>query len=128
MGHFRSPIPKRRWSTKSPARLKELSGFGTKSGSLSNLSLIRSKSNPLSDTNVLSINTSAKPLRASRKISQKDQTAKLVMIKCQRMTCDKTFEEIEIALPECVYDNLEPEGGITRNGEERKFFGSKLCW
>jgi len=123
---FRSPIPKRRWSTKSPARPTELSSVGNKSGSLSNISLIRSKSNPLSDTNVLSIKTCSRPPRASRKSIHKDPTAKLIMIKCQRMTYDKTFEEIEIAVPLSVYDNLEPEGEITRNTEERKSFGSKL--
>ena len=42
------------------------------------------------------------------------------------MTSDKTFEEIEIAVPESVYDNLEPDRDITRNTEERKSFGSKL--
>lgn len=123
---FRSPIPKRRWSTKSPARLNELTSTGMKSGSMSNLSLIRSKSSPLSDTNVLSINTSSKPPRASRKNSLKDQPPKLKMIKCQRMTGDKTCEEIEIAVPESVYDNLEQDGEITRNTEERQSFGRKL--
>jgi hypothetical protein len=42
------------------------------------------------------------------------------------MTDDKTFEEIDIAVPESVYDNLEQDGEITRNTEERQSFGRKL--
>ena len=42
------------------------------------------------------------------------------------MTCDKTFEEIEIAVPESVYDNLEPEVDVTSNTDERLSFGRKL--
>jgi len=123
---FRSPIPKRRWSTKSPARLHELSSTGIRSGSLGNLSLIRSKSSPLSDTNVISISTSSKPPRASRKTVRKDQTSKLKMIKCQRMTQEKTFEEIEIAVPESVYDNLENDEVTARHTTDKQSFGQKL--
>ena len=36
----------------------------------------------------------------------------MVTIKCIRLTVDKNCEEIEIEVPEAVYDNLEEEEGV----------------
>ena len=53
----------------------------------------------------------------------------MVTIKCIRLTVDKNCEEIEIEVPEAVYDNLEEEqsdeGGDTA-GVEKGNWGTKL--
>ena len=45
----------------------------------------------------------------SRRFSGLEQGDKMVTIKCIRLTVDKNCEEIEIEVPEAVYDNLEEE-------------------
>ena len=42
------------------------------------------------------------------------------------MTQDKTFEEIEIAVPESVYDNLENEEVIAKHSTDKQSFSQKL--
>ena len=47
-----------------------------------------------------------------RRFSGLDQGDKMVTIKCIRLTVDKNCEEIEIDVPEAVYDNLEEEQSV----------------
>ena len=65
----------------------------------------------------------------SRRFSGLEQGDKMVTIKCIRLTVDKNCEEIEIEVPEAVYDNLEEEqsdeGGDTAE-EEKDNWGTKL--
>ena len=69
----------------------------------------RSKSNPGSDT-VISVSTKRdKTPKMSRRLSGQEQAEKVVTIKCMRLTREKNYEEIEIELPEAVFDNLEEE-------------------
>ena len=65
----------------------------------------------------------------SRRFSGLEQGEKMVTIKCIRLTVDKNCEEIEIEVPEAVYDNLEEdeEAECMDNIEgEKDSWGSKL--
>ena len=65
----------------------------------------------------------------SRRYSGLEQGDKMVTIKCIRLTVDKNCEEIEIDVPEAVYDNLEEEEGVEggENAEvEKDNWGTKL--
>lgn len=53
----------------------------------------------------------------------------MVTIKCIRLTVDKNCEEIEIEVPEAVYDNLEEEQsdeGVNNAEVEKDNWGTKL--
>jgi len=108
---FKSPSSSRRSSAKSPVRGKEnLPSLRLKVGSSSNVS-VRSKSSTRSDSSMVSIYTGRnKTPRMSRRFSGQEQSQKMVIIKCLRLNGDKSCEEIEIEVPEAVYDNLEEEG------------------
>lgn len=93
---------------------------------------VRSKSSTLSstksDTSMLSVSTTKTP-RASRRFPEKDRE-KMITIKCQRLTADKTYEEVEIEVPAPVYENMQAYGDHSsmqaRNNKERKTLGNKL--
>ena len=101
---FKSPSPIRRSRTKSPVSMT-FSSLRLKEGSS------RSKSNLRSDTNsAVSVSTKRdKTPKMSRRLSGQEQAEKVVTIKCMRLTREKKHEEIEIELPEAVFDNLEEE-------------------
>merc|ERR1739842_74764 len=71
----------------------------SKMGSLSSM---RSKSSTLSstksDSSMLSVSTTKTP-KTNRKSPEKEKGEKMVLIKCQRLTADKTYEEVEIEVP-----------------------------
>ena len=71
----------------------------------------RSKSSTRSDTNsVISVSTKRdKTPKMSRRLSGQEQAEKVVVIKCMRLNREKDYEEIELELPEAVFDNLEEE-------------------
>lgn len=104
----------------------------SKLGSLSSMS-VRSKSSTLSstksDTSMLSVSTTTKTPRASRRFPEKDRE-KMITIKCQRLTADKTYEEVEIEVPAPVYENMQAYGDHNsiqaRNNKEKKTLGNKL--
>jgi hypothetical protein len=54
----------------------------------------------------------------------------MITIKCQRLTADKTYEEIEVEVPAPIYDTIQlynDTGSLTaRNVKERKSLSSKL--
>ena len=61
---------------------------------------------------MISISTGRnKTPRMSRRFSGHEPSDKMVIIKCLRLNVDKNCEEIEIEVPEAVYDNLEEEEG-----------------
>jgi len=103
----------------------------SKLGSLSSMS-VRSKSSTLSstksDTSMLSVSTTKTP-RSSRRFPEKEKE-KMITIKCQRLTADKTYEEVEIEVPAPVYENMQAYGDHSsvqaRNNKERKTLGNKL--
>ena len=67
--------------------------------------------------------------RMLRRFSDLEQGDKMVTIKCIRLTMDKNCEEIEIEVPEAVYDNLEEEEGVEggENAEvDNSNWGTKL--
>ena len=67
--------------------------------------------------------------RMPQRFSSLDQGDKMVTIKCIRLTVDKNCEEIEIEVPEAVYDNFEEEEGGEggENAEvENDNWGTKL--
>lgn len=105
---FKSPSSTRRSRTKSP-RGEKFSSLRLKPRSESNVS-VRSKSSNMSDSSMISISLGRnKTPRMSRRFSGLEQVEKMVTIKCIRLTVDKNCEEIEIEVPEAVYDNLEEE-------------------
>merc|ERR1719222_145915 len=108
-------------SPSSPALLRG------KTGSLSSVSM-RSKSSTLSstrsDTSMQSVKRDtatkqapisivtnpAKTPKTSRKAGEKG-AEKMITIKCQRLTADKTYEEVEIEVPAPVYETLQGREG-----------------
>lgn len=110
-------------STRSPS----LGNRNKLMGSLSSMSM-RSKSSTLSSTksdtsmqsittnsrNTISITTKKTP-KVSRKSGNKDkegkqnggQEEKMITIKCQRLTADRTYEEVEIEVPAPIYETMQ---------------------
>jgi len=80
---------------------------------------------------VLKVSTGRTP-SVARRVLRKNQTSRgdeMVTIKCQRLTEDRTFEEIEIEVPAGVYNNIQTPGDLSqcsRNSRERRSFGSRL--
>ena len=101
---FKSPSSSRRSRTKSPVSVT-FSSLRLREGNS------RSKSSTRSDTNsVISVSTKRdKTPKMSRRLSGQEQAEKVVVIKCMRLNREKDYEEIEIELPEAVFDNLEEE-------------------
>ena len=63
----------------------------------------------------ISINT-ARPGRSSEAKAEAGTGERMVSIKCQRLRPDKTYEEVDIEVPEAVYNtmsNNKPGGGQT---------------
>lgn len=59
----------------------------------------------------------------------KGQVEKMITIKCQRLTADKTYEEIEVEVPAPIYETIQlynDTGNFTARCKERRSFGSKL--
>ena len=51
----------------------------------------------------------------------------MVSIKCQRLRPDKTYEEVEIEVPEAVYNTMRGEAGPGEaGGQERVRMGGAL--
>ena len=49
----------------------------------------------------------------------------MVSIKCQRLRPDKTYEEVEIEVPEAVYNTMRGEAGPGESsGQERRGGGA----
>ncbi len=57
---------------------------------------------------------------------------KMITIKCQRLTADKTYEEIEVEVPAPIYETIQlyndasAAGSLAARTKERRSFGSKL--
>ena len=110
-----------------------------KTGSLSSVSM-RSKSSTLSSTRsdssmqsvkrdvttkqapISIVTNSAKTPKTSRKAGEKG-AEKMITIKCQRLTADKTYEEVEIEVPAPVYETLQGREGEASRGRERRGAG-----
>jgi len=95
-------------------------------GSLSSMSM-RSKSSTLSSTksdssmqsittntrNTISITTKTPKMGRKTAHSNKDKTPggacqeKMITIKCQRLTADRTYEEVEIEVPAPIYETMQ---------------------
>ena len=107
------------------------------------MSMMRSKSSTLSstrsDTSMQSVKRDtatkqapisivtnpAKTPKTSRKTTQGE---KMITIKCQRLTADKTYEEVEIEVPAPVYETLQGrEGELQGRGRERRTGGGGLA-
>jgi len=113
-----------------------------KTGSLSSVSM-RSKSSTLSSTRsdssmqsvkrdvttkqapISIVTNSAKTPKTSRKAGEKgaEKGEKMITIKCQRLTADKTYEEVEIEVPAPVYETLQGREGEANRGRERRGAG-----
>eukprot|EP00090_Calanus_glacialis_P006791 TRINITY_DN15292_c0_g1_i1.p1 TRINITY_DN15292_c0_g1~~TRINITY_DN15292_c0_g1_i1.p1 ORF type:complete len:431 (-),score=45.09 TRINITY_DN15292_c0_g1_i1:295-1587(-) len=117
----------------------------SKMGSLSSMSM-RSKSSTLSSTrsdssmqsvqspknnNPISITTTKTP-KNNRKVpeKEKDKGEKMITIKCQRLTADKTYEEVEIEVPAPIYETMQnytDNGSVaSRQLREKRGFGTKI--
>lgn len=117
----------------------------SKMGSLSSMSM-RSKSSTLSSTksdtsmqsvqspknnNPISITTTKTP-KNNRKAPEKEKEKgeKMITIKCQRLTADKTYEEVEIEVPAPIYETMQnytDNGSVSsRQLREKRGFGTKI--
>ena len=129
----------------------------SKMGSLSSMSM-RSKSSTLSSTksdasmnsvhsppsSKHTISISTKTPKQQRKVSKDSsgggsaKAEKMITIKCQRLTADRTYEEVEIEVPAPVYETMQhytENGGSMAarhspankaGGEKRGGFGTKI--
>ena len=100
-------------------------------GSSRSASLSSSKTK--SSTSIPSITSSlgSKTPKSVRKTSKVEQVEKTVTIKCQRLTADKTYEEIEVEVPAPIYETIQlynDTGSLAARGgkERRKSIGTKL--
>jgi len=121
-------------SPSSPALLRG------KTGSLSSVSM-RSKSSTLSstrsDTSMQSVKRDTATKQApisivtnpakTPKTSRKTTGEKMITIKCQRLTADKMYEEVEIEVPAPVYETLQGREGEAGRGRERRTGGGGLA-
>merc|ERR1712083_224695 len=116
-----------------------------KSGSLSSISL-RSKSSTLSSTKsdssmksiqsakvnqTISITTVKTPKSVRKEVEKENvKGEKMVTIKCQRLTADKTYEEVEIEVPESVYQTMQTKSDAdsvaSKHQSEKRGFGTKI--
>ena len=63
--------------------------------------------------------------------SSQNVEEKTMTIKCQRLTADGTYEEIEVEVPVPIYEtiqlyNTDPTGSCSTRSKERRSLGSKL--
>ena len=115
----------------------------SKMGSLSSMSM-RSKSSTLSSTrsdtsmksvqsaksnNPISI-TTAKTPKNNRKAPEKEKEKgeKMITIKCQRLTADKIYEEVEIEVPAPIYKTMQNHTDNVSSPQlrEKRGFGTKI--
>merc|ERR1719317_1136952 len=115
----------------------------SKIGSLSSMSM-RSKSSTLSSTksdtsmqsvqspksnNPISI-TTAKTPKNNRKTPEKEKEKgeKMITIKCQRLTADKIYEEVEIEVPAPIYKTMQNHTDNVSSPQlrEKRGFGTKI--
>ena len=106
-----------------------------KTGSLSSVSM-RSKSSTLSSTRSdasmqsvkrepvkqppINITTCRTPKTGRKTAEKAEKGEKMITIKCQRLTADKTYEEVEIEVPAPVYETMQGgEGGQVREKAAR---------
>lgn len=71
----------------------------------------------------------SKTPKMTRKNSSKQTPEKTITIKCQRLTADKTYEEIEVEVPVPIYETIQlynDTGSLAARGKERRSIGSKL--
>ena len=73
--------------------------------------------------------------RGGSKNNLNNQEEKTVTIKCQRLTADKTYEEIEVEVPAPIYETIQLYndknseagfGSLNARSKERRSFGHKL--
>merc|ERR1712173_295914 len=102
-------------------------------------SLHSSRSASLSSKSIPSISSlGSKTPKAMRKASMKalgsgsnpvSSTEKTMTIKCQRLTADRTYEEIEVEVPVPIYETIQlynETGSCAARSKERRSFGTKL--
>ncbi len=128
----------------SPALNRSSSEYPTvnKAASNANTGSLGSSRSARSSSSIPSISSlGSKTPKGSRKNSAKNQTngggERMITIKCQRLTADKTYEEIEVEVPAPIYDTIQlyndastAAGGVSslasRNAKQRRSLGSKL--
>merc|ERR1711970_1276581 len=99
--------------------------------SLSSMSM-RSKSSTLSSTRSDSSMQSVQTPKNNRKAPEKEKEKgeKMITIKCQRLTADKTYEEVEIEVPAPIYETMQnytDNGSVSsRQLREKRGFGTKI--
>merc|ERR1712013_104742 len=101
----------------------------SKMGSLSSTSMRSVQS--AKNNNPISITTIKTP-KNNRKAPEKEKEKgeKMITIKCQRLTADKIYEEVEIEVPAPIYKTMQ---NYTDNGSvsstqlrEKRGFGTKI--
>ena len=110
----------------SPSKVSE----SNKTASLSS----SSRSASLSSKSIPSISSlgckTPKSLRKNSSASGGKMVEKTMTIKCQRLTADRTYEEIEVEVPVPIYETIQlynDTGSLAARGhKERRSFGAKL--
>merc|ERR1719435_391494 len=83
------------------------------------------------NTKPISITTTKTP-KNNRKAPEKEKEKgeKMITIKCQRLTADKTYEEVEIEVPAPIYETMQnytDNGSVSsRQLREKRGFGTKI--
>jgi len=93
-------------------------------------SLQSSRSASLSSKSIPSISSlGSKTPKAARKSKSNVQVEKTMTIKCQRLTADRTYEEIEVEVPVPIYETIQlynDTGSLAARSKERRSIGTKL--
>ena len=93
-----------------------------------------SRSASLSSKSIPSISSlgckTPKSLRKNSSLAKDNKVEKTMTIKCQRLTADRTYEEIEVEVPVPIYETIQlynDTGSLAARGhKERRSFGAKL--
>ena len=101
------------------------------------MSMMLSMSSTRSDTSMQSVKRDTATKQApisivtnpakTPKTSRKTTGEKMITIKCQRLTADKMYEEVEIEVPAPVYETLQGREGEAGRGRERRTGGGGLA-
>jgi len=114
-----------------PRRDSSLLSSRSKTGSLSSVST-KSKSSTLSstrsDSSMISISTKTPRVRRRGETKEADKGERMVTIRCERLSSEREYEQVEIEIPLSVYNNMQTQSTplSNRNSSNRKSLVNRL--
>ena len=115
-----------------PRRDSSLFSSRSKTGSLSSVS-VKSKSSTLSstrsDSSMISISTKTPRIRRRGETCRDPEKGeRMVTIRCERLTSEREYEQVEIEIPLSVYNNMQAQSNplSNRNSAQRMSLVNRL--